>query len=53
MSSFKKGEGNSKIERKLQKGKSWEENPMAILYGKRGFTTKEKVSSNLPASSVN
>ena len=26
---------------------------MAILYGKRGFTTKEKVSSNLPATSVN
>ena len=42
MSSFKKGEGNSKIERKIQKGKSWEENPKATSYGNRDFTTKEK-----------
>ena len=53
MSSFKKGEGNSEIERKIQKGKSWEENPKATSYENGGFTTKEKVSSNLPTSSVN
>ena len=53
MSSFKKGAGNSEIERKIQKGKSWEENPKATSYENGGFTTKEKVSSNLPTSSVN
>ena len=47
MSSIKKREEIHKSE------KSWKENPKVTLYGKKGFTTKERVTSNLPVSSVN
>ena len=50
MSSIKKKK-EEEIEKpeKLQKKK----NSKVTSYGKRGFTTKERASSNLPTSSIN